>query len=108
MFKPLRTMLLLRSADNRFVRQGSDQESTSTLDNPQTAFSGESNANARYLAFAKKTGEEGFGEVAGLFRAAAKSEEIHARNYSGVIRRMGGNAGPESRTDRGEVNSREP
>ena len=27
--------------------------------------------------------------MAGLFRAAAKSEEIHARNYSGVIRRMG-------------------
>jgi rubrerythrin len=65
------------------------KESTSTLDNLQTAFNGESNANARYLAFAKKADEEGFGEVASLFRAAAKAEEVHARNHSDVIRKMG-------------------
>jgi rubrerythrin len=65
------------------------QESTSTLDNLQTAFNGESNANARYLAFARKADEEGFGEVASLFRAAAKAEEVHARNHGDVIRKMG-------------------
>jgi hypothetical protein len=43
------------------------KESASTLDNLQTAFNGESNANVRYLAFARKADEEGIGEVASLF-----------------------------------------
>ena len=63
--------------------------SATTLDNLQTAFNGESNANARYLTFAKKADEEGYGEVASLFRAAAKAEEIHASNHAAVIRQMG-------------------
>ena len=61
---------------------------TTTLDNLQTAFNGESNANSRYLVFAKKADEEGYGEVASLFRAAAKAEEIHASNHAAVIRQM--------------------
>ncbi len=60
-----------------------------TLDNLQTAFNGESNANHKYLAFAKKADQEGFGEVASLFRAAAKAEEIHAANHAAVIRKLG-------------------
>jgi rubrerythrin len=63
---------------------------TTTRENLQVAFQGESNANARYLAFAAKADEEGFGEVASLFRAAAKAEEIHANNHAFVIRRLGG------------------
>lgn len=64
-------------------------ESTRTLDNLQAAFNGESNANARYLAFSQKADEEGYGEVASLFRAAAKAEEIHANNHAAVIKKMG-------------------
>jgi len=47
--------------------------SKSTLDNLQTAYNGESNAEARYEAFAAKADEEGYKSVAALFRAAAKS-----------------------------------
>lgn len=61
-----------------------------TLDNLQAAFNGESNAHARYLAFAKKADEEGFKGVASLFRAAAKAEEIHAANHAEVIKKLGG------------------
>ena len=46
---------------------------TPTLDNLQAAFNGESNAHARYLAFADKADQEGYGEVGSLFRAAAKA-----------------------------------
>jgi rubrerythrin len=60
-----------------------------TLDTLQTAFNGETNANHKYLAFAKKADEEGFGEVASLFRAAAKAEEIHAASHARVIRKLG-------------------
>ena len=45
------------------------------------AFAGESQANRKYLAFAKKADEEGLHQVARLFRAAAEAETIHAHNH---------------------------
>jgi rubrerythrin len=60
-----------------------------TLANLQTAYNGETNAHARYLAFAKEADEEGYAPVASLFRAAARAEEIHARNHEKVILGMG-------------------
>jgi rubrerythrin len=63
---------------------------TKTLENLQTAFNGESNANAKYLAFAKKADEEGYTKVASLYRAAARAEEIHKNNHAEVIKKMGG------------------
>lgn len=59
----------------------------STLDNLKNAFAGESQANRKYLAFAKKADEEGFQQVAKLFRAAAEAETVHAHNH---LRVMGG------------------
>jgi rubrerythrin len=52
-----------------------------TDENLKTAFAGESQANRRYLAFAKKAEEEGFMQVAKLFKAAAESETVHALNH---------------------------
>jgi rubrerythrin len=60
-----------------------------TVDNLNAAFNGESNAHARYLAFAAKAADEGYGEVASLFRAAARAEEIHAANHATVIKKLG-------------------
>ena len=76
---------------------------TKTLDNMQAAFNGESNGHARYLAFAKQADDEGYGEVASLFRAAARAEEIHAGNHAAVIKGMG--AVPQSKIDMPEVKS---
>jgi len=45
------------------------------------AFAGESQANRSYLAFAKKAEEEGYKQVAKLFRAAAEAETVHAHNH---------------------------
>jgi rubrerythrin len=56
----------------------------------QTAFNGESNAHARYLAFGKKADSEGYGNAASLFRAAARAEQIHAANHAAVIKKFGG------------------
>jgi rubrerythrin len=61
-----------------------------TLDNLQAAFNGESNAHARYLAFAKQADKEGYAQAASLFRAAARAEEIHANNHAVVIKKLGG------------------
>ena len=45
------------------------------------AFAGESQANRKYLAFAAKADQEGFPQVARLFRAAAEAETVHAHNH---------------------------
>ncbi|MEJ5327510.1 MAG: rubrerythrin family protein [Candidatus Bathyarchaeia archaeon] len=52
-----------------------------TEENLKHAFAGESQANRRYLAFAKKAEEEGYIQVAKLFKAAAEAETIHALNH---------------------------
>jgi rubrerythrin len=52
-----------------------------TNENLREAFAGESQANRRYLAFAKKAEEEGLKNVARLFRAAAEAETVHALNH---------------------------
>ena len=64
----------------------------STLENLQAAYNGQSNARAKYVAYAKKADEEGYGQVASLFRAAAKSGEIHIENCAKAIKAMGGDA----------------
>jgi rubrerythrin len=62
----------------------------STLENLQTAYTGESNAKARYEAFAAKAKEEGYLSVAALFTAAAKSESIHMSKAGAAIEKLGG------------------
>lgn len=68
----------------------STANANTTLENMQMAFNGESNAHARYLAFAHRADSEGYGEIGSLFRAAARAEEIHAANHAEVIKEMGG------------------
>jgi len=52
-----------------------------TEQNLQDAFAGESQANRKYLAFAKKADQEGYKQVARLFRAAAEAETVHAHAH---------------------------
>ena len=60
-----------------------------TTKNLQEAFAGESQANRKYLAFAKKADEEGHPQAARLFRAAAAAETVHAHNHFNVIGGVG-------------------
>jgi rubrerythrin len=56
-----------------------------TEDNLKSAFAGESQANRKYLAFAKKADQEDLKQVAKLFRAAADAETVHAHNHLKVL-----------------------
>lgn len=58
---------------------------TATTDNLKAAFAGESQANRKYLAYAKKAEEDGLPQVAKLFRAAAEAETIHAHAHLKVL-----------------------
>lgn len=60
---------------------------SNTEKNLREAFAGESQANRKYLAFAKKADEDGFKQIARLFRAAAEAETVHAHNH---LRELGG------------------
>ncbi len=57
-----------------------------TEKNLRDAFAGESQANRKYLAFAKKAEADGLKGVAKLFRAAAAAETIHAHNHLEVLK----------------------
>lgn len=60
-----------------------------SIEKLKAAFSGESQANRRYLAFARKADEEGLPKVARLFRAAAKAETVHALNHLRIAGEIG-------------------
>ncbi|MEI8115284.1 MAG: ferritin family protein [Bacteroidia bacterium] len=58
---------------------------TVNFQNMQDAFKGETTASAKYAAYSKKAEEEGFHEIAMLFKAASASEKIHATNHKAVL-----------------------
>jgi rubrerythrin len=58
-----------------------------TIDNLKTAFAGESQANRKYLAFARRAERDGYPQIAKLFRAAAEAETIHALSH---LQNLGG------------------
>ena len=64
--------------------------SADTLKNLNTAYLGESNASARYAAFAAQADKENLPEVAKLFRAASRAEAIHRDNHKAAILAGGG------------------
>ena len=61
----------------------------SSKENLEAAFAGESQANRKYLAFAKKADADGYPQVAKLFRAAAEAETIHAHAHFKVLGGVG-------------------
>ena len=65
---------------------------TDTTRNLKEAFSGESQANQKYQAFAKKAEQEGFANVARFFRTAAEAERIHAEGHLKAMEVIGSTA----------------
>jgi rubrerythrin len=63
-----------------------------TTDHLKEAFAGESQAGRKYTAFAKKADEEGYPQIAKLFRAAAAAESIHAINHLKALAGVGSTA----------------
>ena len=65
---------------------------TDTTKNLKEAFAGESQANQKYRAFAKKAEKDGFANVARLFLAAAEAERIHAEGHLKALDGVGSTA----------------
>lgn len=62
---------------------------STTKSNLEEAFAGESQANRKYLAFAKKADIEGLAKIAMLFRAAAEAETVHAHAHLKALNGVG-------------------
>jgi len=62
---------------------------TKTEDNLKAAFTGESQANRRYLYFAQKADVEGFNDVAAVFRSTAEGETGHAHGHLEYLEAVG-------------------
>ena len=62
---------------------------TKTHDNLKAAFAGESQANRRYLYFAKVADIEGYPEIASNFRETAEGETGHAHGHLDYLKAVG-------------------
>jgi len=62
---------------------------TKTEANLKEAFAGESQANRRYLYFARRADVEGYPDVAGLFRDVAEGETGHAFGHFEFLEEVG-------------------
>jgi rubrerythrin len=67
----------------------SELKGTRTHENLKAAFAGESQANRRYLYFAKVADVEGYPEVAGNFRETAEGETGHAHGHLDYLKKVG-------------------
>jgi rubrerythrin len=65
---------------------------STTVDDLKDAFAGESQANQKYRAFAAKAEQEGFSNIARLFRTTAEAERIHAAGHLGALNGIGSTA----------------
>jgi len=66
-----------------------DLKGTKTHKNLKDAFAGESQANRRYLYFAKMADVEGYPDLAGLFRDTAEGETGHAHGHLDYLKKVG-------------------
>ena len=66
-----------------------DLKGSKTHQNLKDAFAGESQANRRYLYFAKQADVEGYPEVAGLFKNTADAETGHAHGHLDFLKAVG-------------------
>ena len=67
----------------------SNLKGTKTHENLKAAFAGESQANRRYLYFAKQADIEGYPDIAGLFRDTAEGETGHAHGHLDYLKPVG-------------------
>ena len=84
----------MEADDKSSTKTGAKDLAALNIENMQAAFKGETTASAKYAAYSKKAEEEGFHEIALLFKAASTSEKIHANNHKAVIEN-GGQKVPE-------------
>ena len=75
--------------NNQFAGGTMALAGTKTHENLKHAFAGESQANRRYLYFARQADVEGYPDIAGLFRDTAEGETGHAHGHMDFLKEVG-------------------
>jgi rubrerythrin len=88
--KPQRCPVCGAEADKLIPHEVSTVKGTRTLNNLKAGFVAESQAHLRNLAFAMKAEQEGYPQVAKLFRAIAEAEAVHAFNHLRLLAAVSG------------------
>ena len=83
-------LALVFSAANQSIASGAEK----TIANLKAAFKGESTASAKYAAFAVQAKKEGLLQIASMFEATSKAEQIHASNHQTVLEKLGQKTDP--------------
>ena len=83
-------LALVIGAGLKLVAGGADK----TIENLKAAFKGETTASAKYAAFAGQAKKEGLSQIATMFEATSKAEQIHAANHQTVLEKMGQKTDP--------------
>ncbi len=83
-------LAILFNAGLQSIAGGTDK----TIANLKAAFKGESNASAKYAAYAEQARKEGLIQIATMFEATSKAEQIHAANHQTVLAKMGQKTDP--------------
>jgi rubrerythrin len=78
-----------RRAIPEVARMAKALKSSKTNENLKTAFAGESQANRRYLYFARRADIEGYPDVGGLFRDTSEAETGHAFGHLDFLKDAG-------------------
>ena len=76
------------------LQQSNAAGTDKTIENLRAAFKGESTASAKYAAFARQAKQEGLVQIATMFEATSKAEQIHAANHQAVLEKMGQKVDP--------------
>ncbi len=87
--KPRRFLISALAIAVGFFVVSAGPASKKTIQDLRDAFTGETTASAKYVAYAKKAKEEGQVQIAALFAAASKSESIHAANHRAALEEAG-------------------
>ena len=91
----MKKMILICLALAFFAGQNSIAGGTDkTIANLKAAFKGESTASAKYAAYAEQAKKEGLPQIATMFEATSKAEQIHAANHQTVLVQMGQKTDP--------------
>ncbi|MCX6305154.1 MAG: ferritin-like domain-containing protein [Bacteroidetes bacterium] len=83
-------LALIFGAGQQMIAGGADK----TIENLKAAFKGESTASAKYAAYARQARQEGQIQIAAMFEATSRAEQIHAANHQTVLVQMGQKADP--------------
>ncbi len=78
-------LVLVISSGQQIIAGPTDK----TIANLNTAFRGESTASVKYAVFARKARAEGYIQIATMFEATSKAEQVHAANHQTVLEKMG-------------------